>query len=250
LRTELIFLEIASRDMEAARLLLQNGLYPHSVFFVEQSVEKTVKSLGLWRKAITLNEAYEYGHRAIPLFRKIWKKLIAFAKDTISDAEITLDLEEWDGFADRIFGKLERWLKDEKWLKLSGETFSLSKPLEHIENGYTKMTVELKAVEGHLRVLEGEKDSENRRLEIRRLHSRKRIARLSFCFTYLIHMCLVFLPQVSRARYPYENWNPLDFYNQRAPVIKLAGEFIEYQEKGLAVIKSLYDEVTDLSSAR
>jgi HEPN domain-containing protein len=246
----MIFLELAGRDIEAARLLLQNGLYPHSVFFVEQSVEKAVKSLGLWRKSITLDEAYGFRHEALKLFRRIWKKLTAFARDTVGDAEIRIELDKWESDADRLFVKLERWLKDEKWLKLSRETFSLSKPLEYIENSYTKMTVELKTAENRLRALGGERDSENQREQIRKLNSRKRVARLGFCFTYLIHMCLVFLPHVSRARYPYNNWNPLGFYNQRAPVIKLAGEFIEYQEKGLAVIKSLYDEVSGLQSAR
>lgn len=56
-RFELILLGIAKKDLEASELLFSKGLYPQAVFYLQQAIEKTVKSLGIWNKIINKNEA-------------------------------------------------------------------------------------------------------------------------------------------------------------------------------------------------
>jgi HEPN domain-containing protein len=40
-----ILIEIAQRDFEDAKLLLENGRYPNAIFMLQQSIEKAIKSL-------------------------------------------------------------------------------------------------------------------------------------------------------------------------------------------------------------
>lgn len=41
------FLETAQSDLSAARLLHQNEAFPHAIFSLQQSIEKTIKAVGL-----------------------------------------------------------------------------------------------------------------------------------------------------------------------------------------------------------
>jgi uncharacterized protein (UPF0332 family) len=99
-------LEIAERDLEAARILYENKMYPQAVFYFAQSVEKANKSLA----ALTGNHDERYfsrkiGHEAITIHQKnsrrtqqkftkildrsrkdpLYKKLPFFEEDKIKD---------------------------------------------------------------------------------------------------------------------------------------------------------------------
>ncbi|WXG43848.1 MAG: HEPN domain-containing protein [Promethearchaeati archaeon SRVP18_Atabeyarchaeia-1] len=76
---------IAKKDLQAARCLLKEKLYAQAVFYLQQSVEKAVKSLGIWDGKITEVEARsEIGHKTIRIYFRIFgetkDKLIAFEK--------------------------------------------------------------------------------------------------------------------------------------------------------------------------
>ncbi len=76
-RFELILLEIAKKDLEASKLLFSNGLYPHAVFYLQQAIEKAVKSFGIWYKIINEDEAKKYiGHKAWKLYYKIFDEVL------------------------------------------------------------------------------------------------------------------------------------------------------------------------------
>ena len=50
------FLQIAQQDFKAAKLLYQNGFFPHSVFYFGQSVEKTCKYLLIRDGVLSIHE--------------------------------------------------------------------------------------------------------------------------------------------------------------------------------------------------
>lgn len=71
-----VFLKLAIEDLRAAEYLLDGKFFPQSVFYLEQSVEKAVKSLGLRLKVITEEEAgTEIGHEAWRIHFKIFNAL-------------------------------------------------------------------------------------------------------------------------------------------------------------------------------
>jgi len=50
----LMFIEVAKRDLEASKLLLENGYYPQGLFYLQQSIEKAAKAV---LKALNLVDA-------------------------------------------------------------------------------------------------------------------------------------------------------------------------------------------------
>ena len=65
------FLEIARKDLTAARLLLENNEFPMAIFALQQSVEKTMKALGLEGAMVLFDElaSGQIGHKAYRIFR-------------------------------------------------------------------------------------------------------------------------------------------------------------------------------------
>ncbi|MDX1910386.1 MAG: HEPN domain-containing protein [Saprospiraceae bacterium] len=65
------FLEIARKDLNAARLLRENGEFPMAIFALQQSVEKTMKALGLEGAMVSFDElaSGQIGHKAYRIFR-------------------------------------------------------------------------------------------------------------------------------------------------------------------------------------
>nr|MDO8098131.1 HEPN domain-containing protein [Candidatus Njordarchaeota archaeon] len=87
METHLVLLEIAGEDLKAASCLLEKKLYRHSVFFLQQSIEKLLKSLGIWTNIISINQARDdighIGHLIVVKF------LENFSKREIPDATIS-----------------------------------------------------------------------------------------------------------------------------------------------------------------
>lgn len=63
------FLETAQSDLSAARLLHQNEAFPHAIFSLQQSIEKTIKAVGLQVGLISFDElrTKRIGHNAFRL---------------------------------------------------------------------------------------------------------------------------------------------------------------------------------------
>lgn len=77
-----ILLEIADKDLEAAKCLYDKELYPQSIFYLQQSVEKAAKSFGLVMGIISENELKGregVGHHPY----KIYKKLFSMQKKSL-----------------------------------------------------------------------------------------------------------------------------------------------------------------------
>jgi HEPN domain-containing protein len=64
-------LSMAGTDLDASILLYENGYYPQAVFLLQQSVEKTCKSPGIFFKIITEKDSSKYiGHKSLRIVKK------------------------------------------------------------------------------------------------------------------------------------------------------------------------------------
>ena len=79
MKTDLVLLEIAKKDLEAAKLLFNNRLYPQSIFYLQQCNEKAIKSYGLKLKIITELEAKEeIIHKTLKIYVKGYNQFREF----------------------------------------------------------------------------------------------------------------------------------------------------------------------------
>jgi len=92
-----LLLEIAKTDLEASRILLSSKHHPQAIFLFEQSVEKGVKSIGLWMNVVTEEECKDMkiiGHQAWRIFNHIMEivpeKLKKGFEGIITDFQIIL----------------------------------------------------------------------------------------------------------------------------------------------------------------
>lgn len=62
------FIETAQSDLSVAHFLYQNGDFPHAIFSLQQSVEKTIKAFGLQAALVSFDELPKrIGHKAFRL---------------------------------------------------------------------------------------------------------------------------------------------------------------------------------------
>ena len=72
---DLVLLEIAKKDLEATKILFNNMLYAQAIFYLQQCIEKAIKSLGIKRKIITESDLWkEIGHKALKVFSKSYNQ--------------------------------------------------------------------------------------------------------------------------------------------------------------------------------
>ncbi|MFA6363240.1 HEPN domain-containing protein [Methanoregula sp.] len=73
-QSALRFLATAQQDLKAARCLHENGYYPQAVFYLEQSVEKGLKSYSITLGIIDESEARrEISHKTLKIYEKSTK---------------------------------------------------------------------------------------------------------------------------------------------------------------------------------
>jgi len=72
-------IEISESDLQASKILFQQGLYPHAVFYLQQSVEKLVKTIGLKTGAIVPSELKNrISHNTIKVYLKGVQKVLGY----------------------------------------------------------------------------------------------------------------------------------------------------------------------------
>lgn len=66
-----VFLEIAFEDLNASQELYNSNHFPHSIYFLQQSIEKIVKFIGLNNKIIKASDLMRpIGHKTSKIFKK------------------------------------------------------------------------------------------------------------------------------------------------------------------------------------
>lgn len=299
MRTELIWLEIAKKDLEAAKCLFHKKLYPHSVFYLQQSIEKAAKSLVIRDKIITTEEDAKkrIGHAgwqvAFILVEKLNEELEKYLQQTQMLIELIeklrqenlimgavrliekftqvnpMDLIKGLEFEGPIYIKklLHECQRYEKMLTTKAgkeELWKISSSREYLNDVLTKINMVTKINKlNKLYKLLLKKLLKNKSLQetlkkelrnqiIRSCHieteeNKKKLNEQieqiwlsilrTFCYFSLICLSFVFSPHAIRSRYPEDNFNPLNVYDEKMPLIQVLDSFIKITQKSLEILE-------------
>lgn len=279
--------EIARTDLDAAKCLFEQELYPQAVFYLQQSVEKANKSFAILNSIIeddekelkdvghdslkvfwrTLNKQKEKLERIKDAFEKIPElKDIKFLKglDVEKNYEVAVDsLAAIKGLSkekDRIvfIPKSEIVAIVEDLEKLDSQDLYLNqgKISEKGLNEIKESLFEVLDVFHHLnpqKIEEIKKDIDdfftlNLMEEMIGVLQSAPIKDAIYVSRSLYHLSLIMLPHAIITRYPNNNHNPLTMYNKNLPLIQLFDELVVIMDKTLSKLGNLLTNSKDKES--
>ncbi len=239
-RFELILLGIAKKDLETSELLFSKGLYPQAVFYLQQAIEKTVKSLGIWNKIINKNEAKkDIGHNVWRLYRKIFVealKMIPLFKGYLNRFPELRDI--------RLIKELELNLPE---LKSKDYEMQINEDIERASNlsyrelqniidGLKKIrdpTIFSNFKEMYNEVLDEILARNPNAIDVKAVKEKLEVIKpedlhkFIFCWLSLYWPSLILSHHAVKSRYPENNFNPLKEYTSMMPLIQTFESFIE-----------------------
>jgi hypothetical protein len=248
------------------------------VFYLQQCIEKATKSFSVWNKIITEAEAKEVvGHEAWKIYSKILNEFKEKVVKLEEVCEVFPQLRDVNLIKEIKIDKLKRELsecqkiflnKNTRW-KLSFSNEELSSIITQIEklNGLGRKIKILKTNEKETKKLKEELFQLLKTIsevnhsvikEVEKLNNlitpqlvtnifkklMKIIPELIFCFLSLFYLSLIFSPHAVKSRYPQDEFNPLDIYTEKMPLIQNLSSFIKITEKVLKKLNHLYYRIS------
>lgn len=263
------FGEMSEADLKVAEITYESEFYPHAVFHMQQSVEKMVKAfllvLGIKK---SMGEVKELGHNMLEMQEEILE-LSRYASETM---QIVGWMPSMTGeeYLDRIstseaeFKDLSTESGRKKLLAISQDERGLKKMLNKLDGLYRDLEKRLNRPVGfnrlnNLSLPEAQRfqasirhlDPKERNLVLKSTQSCAKVGII--CFPHLVGFAVIFYPHVSLTRYPSEdNWNPLDFYTEELPLIKMLPKFVDRMKKNVVdnfqEFMSKYHELAEVFS--
>ena len=236
--SETVLLKIAHKDLEASRILFREKLYSQAVFFLQQSVEKAAKAMGLREGWVSKEQLkHNIGHRAWKVFTEISNIALKIQRQLEGVREkkhVFLNIVAHD-----LIPLLEEYKKEEKNMG------SPSKTDEKIDSAINLLYPVLKS--GELQKIQ-DKYTEAILHELLRSLSKitpeelltkwKEIGGggrlVLFVFSYLLERHAIW------SRYPDERFSPLEYYSERTSLIKRFNEIANMIDGALKEIEQLY----------
>jgi len=266
------FFGISQKDLKASKLLFENGLYPQAIFYLQQSVEKATKFLGLSMGMITFEEAKnDVRHDSFEIYIKMREGLRNLIEITNKSPLLAGITKIVDDIAFEVSGKkIDELLKsldplpdiDKDRIRNSPSkkdvTFTIE-ILNRIESTLDKSSLPsilsnqklneakkkskeiLDAI--HTQDPETMKEAERRLNELTAPESRDYILEIGGSWMDLPHVYLslfllsyLFPPyHAIYTRYPGENGqDPEDIYNKEHPLIQSYGDLVTIMDKTLS----------------
>lgn len=266
-------LQIAKKDLDAARHLYEKELYPQAVFYLQQSVEKAAKSFAIMTNMLKEGEVKtKIGHNPLRIHKRLLNEQLEkleslnrafdaiprFREASLIKGIDTGEVREYLGKPQKALGSLNQEklafpskqeisqiITDLKRLELQAEEMKVT-PFSISNEEFTtfKQNVsELLDVFHEYNPQEVEKaKKELSALSLSLLEEllKKLIPLLAdFYYLHLSLFCLSILtfPHAVIARYPNDKLNPLEIYKRGFPLIELFRECVEIMEKVLTRIK-------------
>lgn len=265
-------LEIAKKDLKAAKCLYEKELYPQAIFYLQQSVEKAAKSFAIMTNMIKEDEVKTVRHNPL----KIQEKLLNEQKEKLERLNRAFDaiprLTETSLLKNIDLDKMREALdKFQRSLSLiQAEPVFLSKQeitqfIEELDKSEKEVTSAFASSpppdqefinmlkQGILELLDilyeyNPQRAEELRKEVSALSPKlfgeiiEKIKPLMIDFLYvhlsLFYLSIITFPHAVIARYPNGRSNPLEIYKEDFPLTELFGECAEKMEKTLAKIEN------------
>jgi len=279
-----MFLEIAKKDLVAAEILHNNGLYPQAVFYLQQSVEKTSKSFALMSNIITAEELREIGHHPFLILKKLLdahgEKLdtihnVISKIPELRDLTIFKELNVSDQYedlekTDKTFDQLVKVKKElifypkEYYTKL----FEELKQIElEIKEKHSKITEEdLRKFGEHLIPFSALVSDKFPHISLENINKQEleeyigskefidllkkiipAIFDLAYIFPSLIYLSVITFPHAVIARYPQNGLNPLEIYTDELPIIRFFGDCTKIMGKVIEKIKCFRKDMQEVN---
>jgi len=240
-------LEIAKKDLEASKHLLSKKLYPQSIFYLEQSVEKAVKSLGVWTKTITEKEMKEkyISHKAYAVFSHILKK---------GPGKIWEELKKFDKLFER-YPKLYEWIRNELDEAKEMEEEIQSIPIDKIiDMSYS--AEKLQTIINRININREKVLNKILRFclkvgilvpplkeDLRSIQKMLLLSTPYFFIPPLFYLSIILYPHAVKSRYPEKEWNPLEEYNEKMALIQKLPSIIKVLDKAFKSLTQVYKEI-------
>jgi len=249
--------------------VFNNGFYAQAVFYLEQSIEKAVKSVGLHYNIITEKDLRDISHEATKIYAKIFRELKkkvakfydkirqlpALRKTTLFKKYSWVDRKKFEEMLNRCesyISQPQRGISEQELEKLLSEL-----SLIYTEVQKCKVTQpELEEYKAFVR-----KVAESVVRELPRTHRTIRalesldmeslsssIASIgipqAICNTCLMLLAPVLIPHATSTRYPYPEYeqNPLTTYTPNNPIVRKFHQLAGLTEIALNAVTSLYSQ--------
>jgi len=257
------FLDMAKQDFKAARCLYERCLYPQAIFYLQQSVEKATKCMGLYHKIIAEEELEEIGHRSSEVYMKIlrgfgdridrvykllekfpqlWcsppiKKHLPLRKEKLMNILNNYKKYIEKPSADLSEEKLETFLLDLKNLELDLKKLKVEK--EKIG----KLKQEFQEIANHIcKTLSASPQSREKVISQLKSLTPELFAQLIessipgvICNTHLLSLSIILCPHAVSSRYPLpkRGFNPLKTYTETHPLVTKFDQLVDIMDRVL-----------------
>jgi len=251
METDLVLLEIAKKDLEATKILFNNKLYAQAIFYLQQCIEKAIKSLGIKRKIITESELKkEIGHKALKVLSKSYNQF--------RNKMATLDFIEVGGKKYPLnkvaIEKLPKAFPSEEMeSKVSFSREELLNIISKITREKDRLNKFIEDVKGVLYQLldtlheivpieekEAKREANKRQIDAFVNEWNEVYSKLFSCHSTLFYLYLVFSPHSESSRYPRKDFNPLEIYNDKMPLIEQLSSYIKITDETLDDLEHIY----------
>ncbi len=281
-------LDIAVMDLQASRVLYENGLYPQAIFYFQQSVEKANKTLALIKGQVTEKELWgKIKHETIKIYEKAilhqktkyeqmhenFNKLPELKESKIlRKINIQKELKDIDFFSEYLENIKQQ--KNEIIYMSSWDIRRVLKAIDYFnkdvekerrkisylkinERDWSKSKKDIIELLNNLskynpKRIEEEKNNLNT-IDIKQLEKALEYYYL-FLFDFmsisvsLFYLTIVTSPHVSITRYPQNNLTPTNIYTKKLPIVKKLQELFEVQDKVLNDLKILNKKYEHINS--
>ena len=281
-------LNIAELDLQAAKILHENELYPQSIFYFQQSVEKTNKAFALITNQVEEKDLLkEIGHESINIYQKSIKHQIKRYEQLkenlkrIPELKKTKFLENFDvnrnlRQLDLNLSEIYKIKKDKKELiyishweirrilkEIKSANEELEKSKKKISNFkitdrvWNKMKMEMLELYDSLskyNPLQIEEAKNNLQSNDMKLLVERYIKSLIEPMSIiplsisLYYLAIVTLPHAIIARYPQNGLTPVNIYTKKLPIVRMLPELINIQANVQKELKILNKKFEEINA--
>ena len=269
------FLAVAQQDLAAAQCLYDRKYYPQAVFYLEQSVEKGLKSFAIFLGIITEEEAHRrIGHQTM----KIYVKTTDQFKQRVDAIHLDPKLERmFEGIVDvpRLSGQMNRALQfmretaQEKPDVLSNTDKRLQNYLtglkklhrnyESLQTVIQQLSISESKFRGFKKTIlsmigrymeDRPEEFEKFKQAVEKQLKREDLEKITkesltvlippiFIYTSFLYLSRLLASHV-QLRYPNADFDPLEFYTPQMPLIRKFPQLRDYAAVTLKALEQLY----------
>lgn len=276
--TDIKFYDLAISDLSAAKQLYQTGHYSQAIFFLQQSVEKALKGMGLATKMVTFDQlsTRSIGHNAFRIFKFGINSMKEKASTLLEIGETHPSIFEGIGLPKKEIKKYHTQLLKEEGKLSSTQTvdyFDMSyEDFEELFNNFEETTSErieipsdefLPFMVNHFERMVGngllsQDEASEAIIELSKpgladalLLGFSKGIEIEIWLNYVLYpLSVITSAHESESRYPCDHCghHPLDHYCLELPLVDRFMDLADWHSKCLTKLEPLFEKTEDTSS--